>query len=317
MKTSKKVAVLVARQGSSRLPGKALALMCGKPVVWHIIQRLKHMSIFDDICLATSDLPIDRPLLDLARKEDIKFYAGSPEDVLDRMYHAASLCNAGVVIEIGGDCPLVDKDVVAKAVEILETQNADYVTNVSPTTFPDGIDIHAVRMDALKFAARNAVLSSQRLHPFSYFHRHHNRFRSVNFTHSEDLSHYRWTLDYEEDFVMISKIFEKLGPNGEPFKMAEILNFLQQNPQVAEINKKWNPPRSQDAAPAYWFNKTYMKDLLRDVVTLGDLCSKLEDQKDYEKLKLHYFELEEMAHELKQRAEHLAKNSSGSTHANS
>ena len=308
MTSGRTVAILVARQGSTRLPAKGTLDIAGKPVVWHILNRLRKMNLFDEICLATSDLPGDRVLVEIAEEFGARAYAGDPEDVLDRFYYAAKVSGADVAVEVGGDCPFVDPNVTRRALDLLAREGADYVSNVDPATFPDGIDIHAVRMDALEFAARNAVLSSQRLHPLSYFHRHRRRFKVLNFTNDVDLSAHRWTLDYEEDFRFISRVFERLNPVNELFTMEDVLKLIEREPELAEINRKWAPAKSTGTAPAYWFNKTYTADLLRDVVTLAELCTRLEASSEYKRLAVHYAELEDIAAELKMRAEHLEKN---------
>lgn len=301
------VAIVVARQGSTRLPGKGMLDVGGRPVVWHIINRLKKMGLFAEICVATSRLPEDRPLVDLAAEAGARAYAGHPEDVLERFTEAARRCNPEVVVEVGGDCPFVDPGVTRRALEILEREQADYVTNVDPATYPDGIDIHAVRMSALEFAERNAVLSSQRLHPLSYFHRHKKRFKVVNFTNVEDLSEYRWTLDYPEDFEFISRVFGELNPVNELFTVEDVLALLAKKPELREINRKWAAPKPVSAVPGYWLNKTYTTDLLNDITTLAALCATLESQKAFDRLAVHYGELEDIAAELKARAEHFEK----------
>ena len=307
MAEKRTVAVLVARQGSTRLPGKGMLEVNGQPVIWHILNRLRKMDLFDEICLATSHLPADKVLVDVAESFGARAYAGDPEDVLDRFYNAAKLCDAEVVVEVGGDCPFVDPNVARRALQLLDTERADYVCNVDPATFPDGIDIHVVRMEALEFAARNAVLSSQRLHPLSYFHRHRKRFKVLNFTNTVDLSAHRWTLDYEEDFELISRVIRALSPANELFTMEDVLALMEREPDLAAINSKWAPAKSTGTVPAYWFNKTYTTDLLNDVATLGTLCGKLEGERAYERLSVHYGELEDIAAELKARAEHFAQ----------
>lgn len=303
------VAVVVARQGSTRLPGKGMLEIQGRPVVGHIFNRLTKMRLFDDVCLATSNLPEDRPLMELAEQMGVRSYAGHPEDVLERFTEAARSCNADVVVEVGGDCPFIDPNVTRRALDILEAENADYVTNGDPATFPDGIDIHAVRMPALDFAERNAVLTSQRFHPLAYFHRHRGLFKVLNFTNDTDLSDHRWTLDYEEDFELISRVFEELNPVNEVFTFQEVLALMERKPELREINRKWAPVKTNAQVPGYWLNKTYTSDLLNDIGTLAGLCAKLEAEKAFARLAVHYTELEDMAVELKARAEHFGKES--------
>ncbi len=309
MRDSKKiVAVLVARQGSSRLPGKALAQLIDKSVVGHIIERLQLMKYFDDICLATSNLPIDAPLIEEAKKYGAKSYAGAPEDVLDRFTHAAESCQADVVVEVGGDCPLIDAGIVGQALDLFFEKKAGYVTNVEPQTFPDGLDIHVIGLDSLKLANKKALLASHRRHPLAYFHAHKELLSVINFSHSENLSSLRWTLDYPEDFQFLKIVYESLYPNKPLFGMSDILQLIEEKPELVKINSKWVSQPMSGSAPAYWFNSTYAKDLLEDLGSLKERCLVYETSKNYSELREFYRELENVAVELKERANYLAEN---------
>lgn len=285
-----------------------MAEILGRPVVELMIERLKAFGAFDDICLATSHLEIDRPLIEVAKRNGILSYAGHPEDVLDRLYQAATQSRADVVVEVGGDCPLVDLEVTKRALQVFEDEKADYVSNVEPQTFPDGIDIHVVRYTALKAAHERAILSSQRLHPLSYFSRHRDEFRCVNFRNETSLSNLRWTLDYEEDLELISRIFENLYPKKELFGMNDILELLKAKPELGKINANRVIAPAAAEVPAYWYTQAYVRDMLNDIRSLAQRTIELEAEKRYGEELPYLQELVSFSMELAERARFLGKN---------
>lgn len=303
----KKVAVIIARQGSQRMPGKSMSLILGKPVVWHIVDRLKKMKLFDEICIATSDRPEDASLVDLANELNVTGYAGAAEDVLDRMYNASKKCNADIVVEVGGDCPLVDKDICKRALDLLDEKNVDFVTNVEVQTFPDGLDIYAVRMSALEKSQTEARLSSHRKHPFTYIHNNPDKFKIFNFTNEVNLSHIRLTLDYQEDFELLSNIFENLYSKEDLFTFKDIMALLDAKPEIVAINQERNLPHSENAVPAYWYTKAYIKDMMNDVIDLTNKSFEAEDNNDFNELKLNFENLKKAVDELYERAKFFSK----------
>ena len=176
-------AIIVARQGSSRLPGKALAKIMGKPVISLIIERLKNIPEINNICLATSNLEIDIPLIELAKKHSIMTYAGHPEDVLDRLYHAAKSSKAEIIFDVGGDCPLVDQQTLNKGLMLMQKERYDFVHNFAPSTYPDGLDCPLMTFDCLERVHLNSSLSSHRRHPFSYIFTYSDQFSIGNFSY--------------------------------------------------------------------------------------------------------------------------------------
>ena len=111
-------AIIIARQGSSRLPGKALLKIMNRPILSLIIERLRSIDQVNNICVATSNLEIDKPIIELAIEEEVSYFAGNPEDVLDRLYNAAKMMNAKIIYEVGGDCPFVDNETFSKGYKI-------------------------------------------------------------------------------------------------------------------------------------------------------------------------------------------------------
>lgn len=309
MENKKTVAILVARMGSSRMPGKSMADIMGKPMVWYIIDRLKKMNLFDEICLATSDHPRDQVLADLAKESGISWFQGDQEDVLSRAYHAAKHCQADVIVEIGGDCPFVDKEITKRALTELNQKNLDFVSNVHKQTYPDGIDIYALTFETLEKAHHKAIISSQRLHPFSYVHKHPDEFKTFHFEHTENLSKMRWTLDYEEDFQFVKAVIEALWTEEGLFSFEDILNYIKEKPEVGELNKKWvmDHPETGDI-PVYWYTKAYINDMLNDVKSLSIKCQDLEKSENYKEARHYYSELKSLVEELYERAEVFSKN---------
>ena len=301
-------AILVARQGSVRLPGKSMAEIMGQSVVGHIIERLQRMDLFDEVVLATSTLPQDGVLVAVAEEKGAKAFVGEPEDVLKRLSDAARSVAADVVVEVGGDCPFVDKGVVQKGLDIFFRDGADYVTNVDPQTYPDGIDVHIVRMNALEEANQNAILSSQRNHPFGYFHKHQDRFKCLNYGNSTNLSKLRWTLDYVEDYELVKSVYERLYPVNPLFSMDDILKLLEKEPKLRDVNKTRIIDSAVGEVPGYWYTKAYIKDMLTDVKVLSDKLSELEDMNAYQEMPRYLKEMYEINRELSERARYLGKN---------
>jgi len=302
------VAIVVARQGSSRMPGKSMSEILNRPVVGHIIHRLKLMRLFDEICLATSDLDIDKSLIQLGQEMGVSTYGGHPEDVLDRIYCAAIKCRADVIVEVGGDCPFIDPEIVQKALSLYEENQADFVTNCDPQTYPDGMDVHVVRFTTLKYISENAIISSQRNHPFTYIHKHPAEFKIINFINDKNLSHLRWTLDYPEDFEFVSTVFEKLFSENELFTMNNILDLLERHPEIGKINQNRNLVHTESAIPAYWYTKAYIRDMLKDIQNLAEQSENLEEQDNFPKLVRYYTEIKELINELSERSKHFMQN---------
>lgn len=230
-------AVIQARMGGSRLPGKVMADIAGRPMLAHIIERVKHCSRIDNIVIATTGLLQDKGILAYADSHDISAYAGKQDDVLDRYYHAAKSESADIIVRITADDPLKDPEIIDLALDHMQsTPGLDYVSNTIEPTYPEGLDIEVFTFQALESAHNKAVLASEREHVTPYIWKNPFRFKVMNFTHHKDLSFMRWTVDYEEDLRFIRKIYDRLY-RGKIFLMQEILDLLEQEPELMEINK--------------------------------------------------------------------------------
>lgn len=231
------VAIIQARMGSTRLPGKVMMDIVGKPMLWHVISRVKHAKRLDDIVIATTTLNEDKQILELASEMGVKSYAGSEDDVLDRYYQAAIIHKADVIARITADCPLTDPKVIDRAIEIYRNHDFDYVSTAIKPTYPDGIGTEVFSASALKKAWKEAILSSEREHVTPYIGKNQKIFSIENLENDEDLSYMRWTVDEERDLKFVREIYKRLYMEGKIFYMEDILNLFKKRPELMDINK--------------------------------------------------------------------------------
>jgi spore coat polysaccharide biosynthesis protein SpsF len=231
------IAIIQARMGSKRLPGKTTTLVAGKPLLVHIIERIKASKTIDRIVLATTDSPEDDVLEKLASENAISCYRGSTNDVLDRFYQAADTFGADIIVRITADDPFKDPDLLDFCVcYLLEHPHLDYVSNTLKPTYPEGLDIEVFRFGALKKAWKSASLPSEREHVTPFIWKNPELFSCANIESPEDLSGYRWTIDYEDDLHFTREIYEKLKDKGI-FHMQDILDLLKKYPYLTKLNK--------------------------------------------------------------------------------
>jgi spore coat polysaccharide biosynthesis protein SpsF (cytidylyltransferase family) len=233
MDTPLVVAIIQARMASSRLPGKVLADIAGKPMALHVVERTGRAKHVDLVVLATTEQASDDRLAKLCARENIACFRGKEDDVLDRYYQAAKQYQAATIIRVTADCPVIDPDVIDTVVQAFQREGADYVSNVLPPTYPDGLDTEVFSFSTLERTWHEAKWLSEREHVTPYM-RNPDRFQVKNVTHSEDLSHLRWTVDEPEDLEFMRSIFTVL--EGKPFTMADVLEALQQHPDLQYIN---------------------------------------------------------------------------------
>jgi spore coat polysaccharide biosynthesis protein SpsF (cytidylyltransferase family) len=229
------VAIVQARMGSSRLPGKALMDLNGAPVLAHVIARTQAIPGVDQVVVATTTESRDRPLLALAEAAGAGTFAGSEADVLDRYYHAARAHSAETIVRVTADCPLLDPAVSGAVLARFAGGDADYASNIDPPRFPDGLDTEVFSAAALADAWEHAQLPGDREHVTPFIRGHPERFRKVNVTAPEDLSHLRWTLDQPLDLDLIRAIYARL-PHGS-FAYQAVLAILAADPTLCHINQ--------------------------------------------------------------------------------
>lgn len=236
----KTVAIIQARMGATRLPGKMMMDLAGQSVVQRVFERVKPSRFINEIWLATTINPEDDVLAEWAVQNNFTCYRGSAEDVLDRYYQTALKAKAEVIVRITGDCPLHDPEVIDKVIESYgRGSQFDYVANIYPPTYPDGLDVEIFSFQALEKSWREAKLKSEREHVTAYIWKHPERFRIKNISHLEDLSFYRWTLDTPEDLKFLRLIFEELQKKQQFGHLAEVLAILQEHPEWLKINAQY------------------------------------------------------------------------------
>src|ERR1035437_1032733 len=221
------LAIVQARTGSSRLPGKMLLDLAGKPVIVRTLDRIKLASSVDRVVLATSTDPHDRSLIDIAAGCGVDTFAGSETDVLDRIYRAAAEFGATVCVRLTGDCPLLDPAVIDEVVRVFREGGCDYATNVLMYSWPDGLDVEVFSFGVLETAWKEATLQIDREHVTTFITRHPERFVLKN-VHSRDgdWSAVHLSVDDEGDLEFIRFIYEQLSGLDRPFTWQDVAAVL-------------------------------------------------------------------------------------------
>lgn len=230
------VAIVQARMGSTRLPGKVLMDLGGQTVLTRVVWRLRRAHSLAAVVVATSTAPGDEAIMRECERLQVPCSRGSEQDVLDRYYHAARDCNAEAVVRITSDCPLIDPELVDQTVRVFLGHGADYASNVFPRTYPRGLDTEIFTRQALDRAWREATEPHQREHVTPYFYEHPELFKLVSTQGTDDYSAYRWTLDTPEDWQLITAIYSRF--NNDDFTWRDALALMQREPQLAQINSQ-------------------------------------------------------------------------------
>ena len=231
-------AIIQARMGSTRLPGKVLMDLCGKSVLERVVERVLKSQLINGVMIATSNSNKDAEIVKECKRIGAKFFCGSEEDVLDRYYKAAKTFDVGHIIRITADCPLLDPEIIDRVVNRYFESKADYCSNILKETFPDGMDVEVFNFDVLSEAWENANLLSEREHVTPYIRNHPDMFKLVNLSNDENIADKRWTVDERKDLDFIRAITEGLICKKPNFTMQDILDFLKDNPQTEELNKE-------------------------------------------------------------------------------
>jgi spore coat polysaccharide biosynthesis protein SpsF (cytidylyltransferase family) len=230
------IGIIQARTDSTRLPGKVLKEIQGKPLILHVIERAQYAKLLNSIVLATTTRAVDTPLANLVQAQGIPVFRGECDDVLDRYYQAATQFHADVIVRITGDCPLIDPHVIDQVVQVFLQHHYDYVTNTLQPTYPDGLDVEVFSYQVLAKAWKEATLTSEREHVTAYIRNHPEKFTQHDVKNPIDLSKYRWTVDNEEDLEFVRQIYSRLYAKEKIFYMENILTLLQEHPELQELN---------------------------------------------------------------------------------
>jgi len=237
----KTVAIIQARMGSTRLPGKVMKQLCGKTVLAHVISRVQACPLVDEVIVATTTSPSDDVIITESKKCGAKCFRGSEEDVLERYYLAAKEYKADVVVRVTADNPLVDPEVFSQMLEDFKSKtecglDIDYLSNSLNRSYPLGLDAEVFTFASLERTHREAYKAYEREHVTPYIYEHPEIFSLHGQTWDKDFSAYRWTLDSEEDWILISEIYTELYKYGEIFTTDEVLALLNEKPELVKIN---------------------------------------------------------------------------------
>lgn len=231
----KVVAIVQARMGSTRLPGKVMKPIDGIPMIELLLSRLSRAEEVAQIVVATTVDARDQPLVAHVQKLGFSCEQGSESDVLERFVNAARQHQADVVVRITGDCPLVDPALVDEVVRGFKAAGVDYFSNISPPTYPDGLDIEVCSFEALQRAGGETTAAYDHEHVTPYL-RESGRFSTASMRHSDDLSGLRWTVDEPADFAVVERVFRHFAPRTD-FTWTEVLGLNKRQPEIFGTNQ--------------------------------------------------------------------------------
>ncbi|MFZ0799666.1 MAG: glycosyltransferase family protein [Terriglobales bacterium] len=241
----KTVVIIQARMGSNRLPGKVLMPIIGKPMLWHIVHRVRAVPSIDQVVVAIPDSPTDEVLRQFCATKNIASFSGSELDVLDRFYRAAQFYGADPVLRITADCPLVDPDLVEKLIGMYRLGHYDYAavaagadaSRLEGRCFPDGLDAECFNFASLEKAWKEARDPRDREHVTRFIWRQKGLFRCMKLRADQEYPPLRLTVDYPQDLVVASRIYEKLFCEGNVFHLSDVVGLLQREPEIIKPNE--------------------------------------------------------------------------------
>lgn len=231
----KTLAIVQARMGSTRLPQKVMMPIRGVPLIEWLLRRLSRCTQLDQIVVATSTNTNNHVLVDCVEKLGFVTSRGSEDDVLDRYYQAAKQFRPDIIVRITADCPLMDPALVDELVSAFKRSSFDYLCNINPPTYPDGLDIEVFSREALEKAWTETQDVYEREHVTPYL-RESGRFKTKNLPFEQDHSGERWTLDEPADFLVIEKVIEHFWPRDD-FGWQEVISLRQTHPLIFVANQ--------------------------------------------------------------------------------
>ena len=242
------LALIQARMGSKRLPGKVLAEIGGRPMLEWVVERTQRAKAIDKAAVVTSTHPADDVIEQFCQERGYAYFRGDENDVLDRYYQAAKALNAFIIVRITGDCPFIDPTLISRTVQLLWgafgttsiafTPPNDFTANRLPTawgrTYPIGLDVEVCTFKALEKAWQEAKETYQREHVMPYLYENNDQFKTLLLNHDTNLSHHRWTVDTAEDLEFIRAVAKRFPD--DKFTWLDILALLEREPRLTQIN---------------------------------------------------------------------------------
>lgn len=228
--------IIQARMGSTRLPGKVLLDLGGRPIIGQVVRRAKVISRVERVVVATSESPADDAIAQWCQKEQIPCCRGSAEDVLSRFLTTLQEWPARQIMRLTADCPLHDPGMLDALIDLHLQGRFDYSSNLHPPTFPHGLDAEMVTRQALEMAGQESTATSHREHVTLFIREHASRFRFGNLQFGRDVSRYRLTIDRPEDYRFLQAFMSRVADPDSIPGLYEILRLLERFPELTEIN---------------------------------------------------------------------------------
>lgn len=222
--------------GSTRLPGKILKTVNGKPLLEYQLERVKQVKNIDQIVIATTIEKQDQPIVDFCESIGVDYYRGSEKDVLSRYYEAGKKFNGDIILRLTSDCPLIDPKTIDVTLQHYLNNTYDYVSNTIVRTFPRGLDTEVFSVDSLHKAYEEATLERDREHVTSYLYTHPEIFKIGYITSPKDYSAHRWTVDTIDDFQLIELILTKMYKPDETFHFEDVIEVINKHPEWFYLN---------------------------------------------------------------------------------
>ena len=265
------LAIIQARMGSSRLPGKVLLPIFGQPMLVRVVERARQARSLNNVVIATTTEASDDPVEDLCLERGYSCWRGSLHDVLDRYYQAARAFKADVVVRVTGDCPLIDAGLIDQVVDVFYGRISvdgrplsgadraaaapyDFTANRLPPpwkrTYPIGLDTEVCSFQVLERAWNEALQPHHREHVMPYLYEQPGRFRVCVVDSPQDFGYMRWTVDTADDLEAVRQIYAHF-PGRDHFSWLEVLDLLQRQPALARINASVQSKNYQEVDGQY------------------------------------------------------------------
>lgn len=241
----KLVAIVQARMGSSRLPGKVLQDLEGETVLARVLNRLRRARLINELLVATTEHSADDAIVQECRRHSVAVCRGDQDDVLDRYFRAAQLAKAEIVVRITSDCPLIDPEITDQTIAAFVQSRPDYASNVLVRTYPRGLDTEVMSFDALARAWQEARKPYQREHVTPYIYEHSAQFKLLSVTGDADHSGHRWTVDTPQDLELVRAIYVRLKGKAM-FLWRDVLDLVEQDPGLADLNRSVRQKSQQE-----------------------------------------------------------------------
>jgi spore coat polysaccharide biosynthesis protein SpsF len=234
-------AIIQARMGSTRLPGKVLIKVNGRTLLEIQLERVKASKLINQIVVATSTLAQDKPIADLCASLGVLCCRGSETDVLERFHQTAKQFGASLIVRLTADCPLIDPAIIDRTIELFQKEKVDYAANTVPpdtSRFPDGSDVEVFSSAALERAHREATDANDREHVTFYFWKHGHGFKTAQLWQPENWSSYRLTVDYPEDLLVVEYLLKRLAQKKSFGHVPELVAELDEHPEIRKANSR-------------------------------------------------------------------------------